>query len=465
MPSKKKAGSDYYRKELDGIISDISRLVAVPSICGEPEGDAPYGMGPDNAKKEAMALLEGMGFETVDCEGKIAYAHLGNKDKFIGIIGHLDTVPVGDGWLTDPFKAQVKDGYLIGRGVLDDKGPLVMAAHAAKHVFDTKKCRYGIRIILGLDEEVGMKDADYYCSTQKIPLATFTPDAEFPVCIGEKGRVGLRLWTKKIKKGILREFSYGNADNAVPDCARAVIASKYDEVIDSFAKSRWISTRRTSDGIEISATGIPAHAAHPEPGHSAGRELCEFLISTGLLSEQEREAFEFILKVSDRSDGSQLNIDATDDDFGPLTIITGMGGLKDGRLFVDMDARLPSSISPDQVIKDICETASEYGLGDEEVLDKADSFKVDPDGPLVRMLCEAYEEVTGKKAVPFTMAGGTYSKHIPNCVSFGPEWPDSRYPSWVGGCHARNEGYKVDDIVKTCEVYDAAISKLMDADL
>ena len=36
---------------------------------------------------------------------------------------HLDVVPAGDGWQTDPFQAVVKDGWVYGRGVADNKGP------------------------------------------------------------------------------------------------------------------------------------------------------------------------------------------------------------------------------------------------------------------------------------------------------------------------------------------------------
>jgi acetylornithine deacetylase len=36
--------------------------------------------------------------------------------------GHIDVVPPGEGWTTDPFRAEVKDGFLLGRGVADMKG-------------------------------------------------------------------------------------------------------------------------------------------------------------------------------------------------------------------------------------------------------------------------------------------------------------------------------------------------------
>ena len=53
----------------------------------------------------------------------IGYYGKGEPSLLIGT--HMDVVPPGDGWDTDPFEAYIKDGKLYGRGVLDNKGPLV----------------------------------------------------------------------------------------------------------------------------------------------------------------------------------------------------------------------------------------------------------------------------------------------------------------------------------------------------
>jgi len=47
----------------------------------------------------------------------------GGKPRLI-IACHLDTVPPGNGWKSDPFKAKVKGGKVYGRGAVDNKGPL-----------------------------------------------------------------------------------------------------------------------------------------------------------------------------------------------------------------------------------------------------------------------------------------------------------------------------------------------------
>ena len=49
---------------------------------------------------------------------------------------------------------------------------------------------YTLRILLGANGETGMKDVDYYLEHYPQPAFFFTPDAEFPVCYGEKGGYG-----------------------------------------------------------------------------------------------------------------------------------------------------------------------------------------------------------------------------------------------------------------------------------
>ncbi|HVS65464.1 MAG TPA: acetylornithine deacetylase/succinyl-diaminopimelate desuccinylase family protein [Thermoanaerobaculia bacterium] len=46
--------------------------------------------------------------------------------------GHLDVVPVGEGWTIDPFAGAIKDGRVWGRGACDMKGGLAAAMMAAE---------------------------------------------------------------------------------------------------------------------------------------------------------------------------------------------------------------------------------------------------------------------------------------------------------------------------------------------
>ena len=145
---------EFAQQNRENILRDLKRLVDINSIKAEPEEGAPYGAGVRAAQLKAFEIAKELGFEqTVDCRGFIGYAHSGREDKFLGVIGHLDVVPVGDGWERDPFEMYEKEGYVMGRGTGDDKGPLLAALYACKYLFDNKiPLKYGIRVLLGCDE-------------------------------------------------------------------------------------------------------------------------------------------------------------------------------------------------------------------------------------------------------------------------------------------------------------------------
>ena len=129
------AADAYWDAHRDAIVADIAKLVEIPSTedLAAAAPRAPYGPGPAAALAAALEIAEGMGMSATNCEGHIGFADLpGETDTQLGIIGHMDVVPAGPGWTFEPFKVTEKDGFLMGRGCLDDKGPSVVALHAVK---------------------------------------------------------------------------------------------------------------------------------------------------------------------------------------------------------------------------------------------------------------------------------------------------------------------------------------------
>ncbi len=130
-----------------------------------------------------------MGFRTKQCGNLCGYAEIGQGEKLIDILSHLDVVPAGDGWDSDPFSLTEREGRLYGRGVVDDKGPTIAVLYAMKEILDSGIPLEGrVRILFGCSEETGStEDIDFYKATEEIPQLGFTPDADFPVIHGEKG--------------------------------------------------------------------------------------------------------------------------------------------------------------------------------------------------------------------------------------------------------------------------------------
>ena len=207
------------------IVNDIAALVNIKSVsqaCDNPQ--APYGEGCRKVLDKALQMCEQMGFATKNYDYYAGSAAYGSGEKEIALLGHLDVVPEGDGWSHDPYDMIEKDGYIYGRGVADDKGPTVLGLYAMKCMKELGvQPNYTFRLVMGCSEETGMSDMPHYLAAEKAPTFAFTPDADFPVCIGEKGQLSVAIELAVDGKTITG-FTGGTVGNAV--CASATATLK-----------------------------------------------------------------------------------------------------------------------------------------------------------------------------------------------------------------------------------------------
>ncbi len=201
--------------------------------------------------------------------------------------------PVGNGWTADPFKMRIQDGWLLGRGVADDKGPMVATLYALKFLKEQGyELRYPIRALVGDNEETHMQDVDYYLKNYPAPVFCFTPDAEFPVCNGEKGHFGARSSARCATASSWR-FEGGVANNAVPDRASALVETD----ITKLKNAPNITLEPEGDGVRIRGWGKSGHAAMPEGTVNAIGLVVNYLLDNGLCNEAERAYLEAVRKL------------------------------------------------------------------------------------------------------------------------------------------------------------------------
>ncbi|NIN66697.1 MAG: M20/M25/M40 family metallo-hydrolase, partial [Anaerolineae bacterium] len=117
----------------DGYTVRLSEeMLAIPSVTGDEEALALYVQG----------KLESYGMET-----ELQYIAEGRPNVYgvmkgsgpgrrLNYNAHTDTVPAGDGWDTDPFKAVIKDGKLYGRGACDMKTGIACNLNMFKAIAD-----------------------------------------------------------------------------------------------------------------------------------------------------------------------------------------------------------------------------------------------------------------------------------------------------------------------------------------
>jgi succinyl-diaminopimelate desuccinylase len=111
-----------------------------------------------------QARLSALGFviERHDRAGvKNLWARRGVVTPLVCFAGHVDVVPPGpiDQWTSDPFTPTERDGFLVGRGVADMKGPVAAMVTAIERVVATKPQHAGsIALLLTSDEEGAGRD-------------------------------------------------------------------------------------------------------------------------------------------------------------------------------------------------------------------------------------------------------------------------------------------------------------------
>jgi len=73
-----------------------------------------------------------------------------SEGKHLCFVGHVDVVPAGDNWDTNPFVPMIKDGYIYGRGTQDMKSGVASFVQAVR---DTSNFNGRLSILLTSDEE------------------------------------------------------------------------------------------------------------------------------------------------------------------------------------------------------------------------------------------------------------------------------------------------------------------------
>lgn len=178
----------------DSLLKGVRELVSIESVKAEGAPGAPFGRGVKQALIKALELSRELGFETVDVDGYLGYAVYGNGEDYVCAMGHVDVVPAGDGWKQPPFSAYRENGRIYGRGVLDNKGPVLCCLYG---LYALKKLglelKHPVRILFGCDEESGFEDLAYYLKKEAPPVYGFTPDCKYPVIYSERGRAMLRI--------------------------------------------------------------------------------------------------------------------------------------------------------------------------------------------------------------------------------------------------------------------------------
>src|SRR5687768_4387135 len=105
------------------------RLVACPSVT--PATGEVFDVLEEALRSAGFEVHRFISGEAPDGPVENMFATRGSGAPHFGFAGHVDVVPAGEGWETDPFTPTVKGDMLYGRGVVDMKASIAAFVAAA----------------------------------------------------------------------------------------------------------------------------------------------------------------------------------------------------------------------------------------------------------------------------------------------------------------------------------------------
>lgn len=440
-----------YRKDL---IKSLTEFVAINSAYDEEtvsERD-PFGVGVSTALNYIETLARKDGFEVNNYDNKVVEIIYGRGAKNLTIMAHADVVPAGSGWDQPPFKVVEKKGVLYGRGVADDKGPMLATYYAMKALRDAGELGgYQIRFLVGGNEERGSLCMEHYFHTLKKPQPTlgFSPDSDFPLIFAEKG-----IYTFEVSHSLnvpgLISINGGVASNAVIE--KCIVKFELNNDFLNFIMKKYKRTEaeiHTEDDVTtVTFFGKAAHGATPELGVNAG-----MMAITALADYTKDPLLVQLKKLYTPLDGSGYKCSANSREMGHNSSNVGLISFRDGQIKLTCNFRYVDVCDKKELLATIKEVNKPFAV---KVVGESNLLYYPKDTPLIRTLLNSYREETGDtETKPLAIGGGTYAKEADNVVAFGMQ-----FPGWESNMHSPGEAVKKDDLFKGMSVYARAIVDL-----
>ncbi|ARI76754.1 dipeptidase PepV [Halobacillus mangrovi] len=452
--------SQEYEQEF---LNKVTKLLEIPSVY-EESVSYPFGKPIDDALRMMLTIAEKDGFTTKNVDGRAGHVEFGEGEEVLGILGHLDVVPAGKGWSTPPFEPVLKEGKLYARGAQDDKGP-VMAAYIAMKILKDQgfKPKKRIRLIVGTDEERDWKGMEYYFAREEMPAFGFSPDATFPVIHAEKGLLdfymtyNLNQETDSTSDAELLKITGGDRLNMVPDEAFALVRSDKELYthFHEFLRDHGLegTLEKSHEENTIIVKGKSVHASKPETGVNAITGLVSYLLTLPL-SKKDAALLSTIQQTFEKTDGSGLQLEQTDNESGPLTMNVGSIEWNRNQCQVGVNLRYPVTADPEGILSTLRKAAHE-NLGELEVYDHLRALYIDKDHHFVQTLLRVYNDATGEEESAISIGGATYARALKAGVAYG-----ALFASSPDTAHQNDEHVLLSDMIKAIEIYAASIYEL-----
>ncbi len=307
------------------------------------------------------------------------------------VYGHCDVQPAGDLglWHSDPFEPEIRDGYIYGRGSVDDKGNLYLLLRAAADLAMNGELPVNIRLLCDSEEEIGghsvvdFLESDDVRADACVIFDSMMPRLDSPSFeIGTRGLAYFQVEVTTGERDLHSGLFGGAALNAahvlmdvlgsvtsVPDELRAGVIPPSESEIES-----WLELDRSAS-LLLEDGGRP----RPDVGEQGFYEaiVAEPAVDVNGIITGESELVKTVLPVQARANVSIRLAPGQDTD----------------EIVAAFERLLRNAAPAEADLSIICVNASA-------------ASRVDPDAPALRLAREAFEKAVGRKPL-FTRSGGT----------------------------------------------------------
>ena len=418
----------YLTEKRNEILENLSKLLSFPSVRAEGQPKYPFGKPIDDALQFMLELSRQKGYRIQNENGYYGYGEIGQGEDLVTLLVHLDVVPAEGEWSSAPFEMQRTGGKLIGRGVLDDKGPAIACLYAMDMLQRDyerrgKRLNSRVRLVFGVDEESGWEDMKKYAAKEELPTCGFTADSDFPV-----GILSLELSIPNQEK-FLADIRAGMVVNMVP--GKCVV--------------------NMSDGTQKQFDGKEAHACEAEKGDNA--------IKNCMLAFSEQKMDSPLLAfwqtyIGNEPNGKCLGCDIRDEISGALSMNVGTIRMDPDAIHLGIDIRFPVTYDA-ETVENMIRKRLQGSMTSVRRVACNPPLYIPLEHPLVQTLMTCFYECTGIEAAPVVTGGGTYARALPGIAAFGPVFPGRACTE-----HQPNEYILEQDFFAMIEIYYRALVKL-----
>ena len=273
----------YIRENEGRFLNELFSLMRIPSISALPEHK------PDMTKcaERWKQLLLEAGADTAEImpsQGNpLVYAEkiISPEHPTVLVYAHYDVMPAEplNLWNSPPFKPEIRDGHIWGRGADDDKGQAMVQVKAFEYMVKSGRLRHNVKFIFEGEEEIGSPSLNGFLKEHRELLKADVILVSDTSMLGKNlpslttGLRGLAYWQIEIT-GPNRDLHSGHFGGAVANpinilCnilsqiidknGRITIPHFYDDVEElSKAEREMIASIPFEEGVYMKAIGVKA---------------------------------------------------------------------------------------------------------------------------------------------------------------------------------------------------------------